>query len=552
MTSWLRRIASKPDHPMRDIKSAQRLLAELPTSDPYKSLQEITAWVESVMQAEGYRLSVRTGILNLLDEAGHAFQRKLQHEYLTQTRAAKFRERAIWRALCDYWKALVSAYILTLDAHAMGGRGADVTPAQLARLAARGLYGVVMLHKIMLLQYGPVDDVVWHALSRLWMFVESHHLESIAVSIYDHSERPTTAQAECLKTLFLAASSPDSLLPQQIDLAERTIDDLSEYLEISATPGEKSCFYYDLSAMHPPGRLVAGMQYGPRVRFIGTGQATARLQELSRALDNPSSLSVGGGGMGAPVSSLRQVLQHLLFYWSLTPPERKWPRLPAYGRLTIVHGFTDVFRAVVLSRTRRRDAGPSELELLERQKREVEQFGFVTEETQHLLDQMVSMPIELEQHAESWLVQDISLGGFGARLPQSHSDWLRIGSLIGIKTDMHAEWQVGVVRRLQVNMEQHSAIGVEVVGARVMPIAIDYAVPDEERRLENELALLFGSSLEGMEGCSVLLRGGVYLTGRQYLASEGAKRYRLEPIARREQGDGFDIVDFTIINVVED
>ncbi|WP_137939106.1 hypothetical protein [Chitinivorax sp. B] len=546
MTSWLRRIVSKPDHPMRDVKTAQRLLIDLPQGDPFKSIQEVTAWIESVTHAEGYRLAVRTSVIMLLDAAGHAFQRKLQHEYLAQTRAAKFRERAIWRALCDYWKALVAAYLMTLDAHAMGGRGAEITSEQLGKLAARGLHGVVMMHKIMLLQYGPVEDIVWHSLSRLWMFVEANRLERTVVTLYDHSERPTTPQAEFLKTLFLAASSPDSLLPQQIDLAERTIDDVSEYLDITSAPDTKSCFYYDLSATHPPGRLVAGMQYGPRVRFIGTGEAGVRLQELARALDNPSAISAGSSGLGAPVSSLKQVLQHLLFYWSLTPPERKWPRLPAYGRLTVVHGVTDVIRAVVFSQFRQHDAAPTQVELLERQKRDIEQFGFVTEDTQRWLDECASTPVELEQHAESWLVQDISLGGFGARLPQVHSDWLRIGSLVGIKTDMHAEWQVGVVRRLQMNMERQSLIGVEVVGARVVPISIDFAAPDEERQLNNELAILFGSSLEGMTGCSVLLRSGVYLTGRPYTVTESGKTYRLEPIVRREQGDGFDIVDFNV------
>lgn len=547
MTSWLRRISPKPDHPMRDLKAAQRLLTDLPQGDPYKSLQEITAWVESVTHASGYKLNVRASILLLLDDAGFGFQRKLQREYLTQTRTAKFRERAIWRALCDYWKALVGAYLFILDAYAMGARGADAAKPQVAMLASRGLHAVSMLHKAMQLHYGPVEDLVWGGLSRLWLFVEAQGLQATSVSLYEHSEKPTCAQAEFLKTLFLAASSPDSLLPQQIDLAERTIDDVAEYLVVGAEPDSRSAFYFDLSAQQPPGRLVMGMALNPRMRFIGPSMASVRLQELARALDNPSAISASGSGVGAPVSSLRQVLQHLLFYWSLTPPERKWPRLPAYGRLTVVHGFADVARAVMFARLNPSAGGADARDHMERQKRDIDTYGFVTDETQRLMHEAAPPISDIEQRAESWLVQDISLGGFGAVLPQLHGDWLRIGALTGIKTDRLADWQVGVVRRLQYDMERQIHIGVEVVAACVTPVRIELDRPDPERQLGEEYALLVGTSIAGAETCSVLMRGGIYLIGRQYRLAERDQVYLLEPISLREQGDGFEIIEFNVL-----
>ncbi len=99
MIGWLTKLAPVPDHPMRDLKAAQRIVDELPKGDAYKCLLELSAWIESVVQASGYRLQTRAAIIKLLDESGYAIQRKLQQEYLAQNRQAKFREQAVWRAL---------------------------------------------------------------------------------------------------------------------------------------------------------------------------------------------------------------------------------------------------------------------------------------------------------------------------------------------------------------------------------------------------------------------------------------------------------------------
>jgi hypothetical protein len=59
----------KPDHPMLDLKEVRRLLAELPTDDPFKELEEIASWLDSVKAAPGYLPDVRTEIIKLLDES---------------------------------------------------------------------------------------------------------------------------------------------------------------------------------------------------------------------------------------------------------------------------------------------------------------------------------------------------------------------------------------------------------------------------------------------------------------------------------------------------
>lgn len=548
---WLARIVPRPDHPMRDLKSAQRILDELPKSDTYKHLQELSAWIESLVQADGYRLHARAAILKLLDDSGYAVQRKLQQEYLSQNRQAKFREQAMWRALVDYWRALVNGYLYCLDAYAMGARGADALKPQLPLIAARALHSVSAMHKAMLLHYGPVDDNVWHSLSRIWLFVEVRHLEACKVSLYEHSQASSSLQSEFMKCLFLASSSPDCLLPQQIDLVERLIDDVADNFVLSHDPDSRSAFVYDLAVPRPPSRLVSGMAVTGRMRFIGPSMASVKLQELARALDNPSAVSAAGYSYIAPAASLRSVLQHLLFYWSMTPPERKWPRMPAFGRLTVLHGFSDVMRSILFSKLSVQPAVLDNRGLLERQKRDVDMFGFVTAETQKLLDNLAATESEQEQRAESWLVQNVSLGGYGAILPTVRADWLQIGCLLVARGD-EGDWQVGVVRRLQYDAERQTHVGIEILSARLAAVRVKLEGHPHERDNGEEYAVLFGANLAGASTCTLLMRTSSFLVGRQYRITELENRYLVEPLQRIEHGEDFEIVEFNVLCSLND
>ena len=54
MLKWI--VGSKVDHPLADPKEARALVAALPAYDAVKSLDEITRWLQSIGQAEGFKL----------------------------------------------------------------------------------------------------------------------------------------------------------------------------------------------------------------------------------------------------------------------------------------------------------------------------------------------------------------------------------------------------------------------------------------------------------------------------------------------------------------
>jgi cyclic-di-GMP-binding protein len=69
--------------------------------------------------------------------------------------------------------------------------------------------------------------------------------------------------------------------------------------------------------------------------------------------------------------------------------------------------------------------------------------------TLKVLEQMLADPFDFthKSEVESWVVNDISADGFGAMLPAISSDWVSVGSVAGIASDVTGEWAVAMVRR---------------------------------------------------------------------------------------------------------
>ena len=68
--------------------------------------------------------------------------------------------------------------------------------------------------------------------------------------------------------------------------------------------------------------------------------------------------------------------------------------------------------------------------------------------------------------AESWIVENVSDGGYGAIIPAARSDWVRVGALIGLKTETAQHWGAGIIRRVARDQHQQRRVGVQVLSKR--------------------------------------------------------------------------------------
>lgn len=213
---------TRSDHPMADLKEAKRLLSAL-SSEPLAALEELAHWLESVTAEASFKPETRAQLVQLIDEAGQLPARKLAREYLGASRQGKLQENRHWSVIHAFWKASALGYVTCLDAYATGAKGGDALKGSVPLLAVRALRCLATQLKWLYLRYGPLEERVWAMIGGVYALVEARKFARTKVTVYPGVPAESTAEQEFLRVAMLSACSPDSLLPNEIELAEKLI-----------------------------------------------------------------------------------------------------------------------------------------------------------------------------------------------------------------------------------------------------------------------------------------------------------------------------------------
>ena len=490
--------SKKPDHPMAGIKEAKKLLDELPSSDAFRCADELTHWLESVMTAEGFKAEYRAQLIQLLDETAQPHLRKLARDYMSSPRLAKHQEIRLWTALHDYWRQAASAYVSCVDVFAAGGKSADALKGSLPLLLVRALRALAAQMKWMYVRYGPMDPSVWGVIAKVYAFAEQRKLAQSAVSVYPGVAGESTPEQEFLKVVMLAASSPDSLLPQEMELCERLIAHFCTSFTLRPDQQPDIAYWIDLATSQAPLRLARPPQHAPTLRFFAAGKALQDLESVIRTVGAggsvSSQLSLGGN---YPPDTVLDVLNHLALYWSPKPPERKHQRHRVKSRLNVAHGYDGVLAVLGDSGTH---------------------FGTAT---------------------ETWIVENVSAGGFGASIPEIKGDWLNIDCLLGLQPEGGDNWVLGVIRRLQRGASQKGSVGIQTIAKSAQLVQLSLG---EGAGIETGVLLNDGSEASGE--ARLLLRPGVFTPGQNLEYRKGELSCLLMPQGVIASGDEYEVARF--------
>ena len=130
-------------------------------------------------------------------------------------------------------------YRFCLSKYEVGAVGAAVLKPHLPRITCRAMRACAGQLKWALLRYGPVEPRVWHDLGGLYLLAESLQFAQVSLSVYRGAKGESSPEREFLRALMLAVSSPDGLLPLQIEIAERLVAQLASGFSIAAAPGNR-------------------------------------------------------------------------------------------------------------------------------------------------------------------------------------------------------------------------------------------------------------------------------------------------------------------------
>jgi hypothetical protein len=508
MLKWIRE--SKSVHPFADDKSAREFIADLPPLDPYKSLEELCYWLDTLGSAEDLKLPRVLEIIDLIDQAAKNYQRKLSQDYLSgSARLQKFQEIRIWNTMFVFWKQVADTYQMCLTRFQAGAGGWGSLKAQMPMVVARALRALTLQLKWQLLRYGPIDQRVWEQMGRLYAYAEERGFANTPVVVYPGKFGESTVEREFLKGVMLNISSTDSLLPAKLEIAERVVAQFSEFFVINRQPAKGCHYYVALNEGKAPARVMSRLQMTPGLRFFGPGSAAQELQKLIAMVQAdgvvPSQINLGGT---FDPEVVLEALRHLARYWAPNPPARSEERRNSVSRMSVVHDFDEI-------------------------------VSTVSGETQDL---------SFDSSIEVWTVENESEGGYGALMPQATSDWLRVGTLLGVKLDDGASWGVGIVRRLSAYDHKQRYVGIQVLtkGATVVKLAAISAIDDAEL----ESALLLPSNANDTNGAAemnLLLRPGAFSLHKSMEMRAYERSYLLVPRKLVESGHDFDMARFRVM-----
>src|SRR5258708_7643170 len=327
----------KPDHPMATPKEAKRLLEALPPQD-LKALEELANWLESVSLTEGFRPAARLSLGTAIDDAAQPRARKVARDYFGAQRPSKYQEGLMWKQLHEYWRHAGLAWARVIDTLQAD---AKALPLPLVR-AVRSLGQQI---KWQHMRYGPIDSAAWGVMNRIYALAEARGLADAKLAPAAGLPE-TTPKLEFLKAAMFSASSPDGLLPAEVELAERLIGELAIGFAIAAKPARELLYWTDLSQAMAPARVQKSPPATAGLRCFGPGASFGVLQALAQKVAStrqvPSTVNLGGP---YEPDVVLEVVGHLELYWGAEPPERKHPRHSVKSRLAVAHGLDGAVEA---------------------------------------------------------------------------------------------------------------------------------------------------------------------------------------------------------------
>ena len=501
------RIAKKADHRPADPRAARKLVSELQAGDAARALEQIIAWLETLTALPEVRLDRRFDSIAIFEEAAMPFEKRITRDYVRSGRLQSSQEQRLWATAHDFWHQLGLSYHLCMMEYEASASGAASMRSWAPVMGCRAMRGLRQELRWTLLRCGQVEARLWQDAARIYRMAESRDFAREEVAAHPGQNKYSSVEREFVKMLLLAVSSPNSLPPAQLDIAARLAARCAEFVPLETVCRPDVTHSFDLGKDAPPQR-GRDAQEGSAVRYLASAAALPQLERVSKEMAH-------SGGMDSvqPTSCdprvLREVALHLTLYWSANSPGRGSERHPTLARISVVPGFRGLLDA---------------------------------------LQGYVGGPF-IDDEAESWMAENVSRGGYGAVITQVRGDWVRVGSLVGVKPESAPVWGVGVIRRMTRTDSKKRRVGIESLTKGAIPVRIAPAGSLGSGNEADEFpnAAVLGLSLKDTGEVGIIMEAGGFSPRLSMEMIVRGASYLLTPIGFVEGGDDFDHARYRIL-----
>lgn len=486
--------STKPTHPLADEKERQRVLAEMGGADAQSALKMAVEWLRALAEPGGMAFPARALAVRQIDDLAQRSARVSGREYLTMAHLSDEEELRLWRASRGFWTQLAATYNAVLGDFMRSPEKPEDHRTELTRITVRLMRAYGARLKWDQFRYWPASEALWQNMGRAYLYAIDNGFARRQVSAYPGERQQSTVEQSYLHALVFSICAMDSLLPFEIEIAEKLIAYFSPRFAISAEAEPGFTYWIDPEQRRAPSRVVGKLEPSLSRYYFSTAKAVPPLQQLQETLakgELPADLELAR--YRSP-RLLQPVVRHLEAHWTAHPPKREHSRYSVRSHLQVVAGLEAVHASIA------------------------------------------SRGVGVQ--ASTWTVENVSIGGFRARLPMGREGLMRIGSLLGMRPEGGDNWLVGVVRRFARENDEEASAGVETLSRKPIYASIEGEKPGP--------ALLLEAPEEG-ETLRLVVPGMTYVPGQRLNCNVLGSLLELEPVELVERGVEFDLVRYRLL-----
>jgi len=526
MSEGIKKGGGPSDHPMRNLAEAAKLLAELRNADPLTALNDLGAWIETVRDISGDDEKSRGEALSLIQDASEPHLAALMGQFLGQPVGSQATRETKWNSVNDYLRGLTGAlYATATRLLRQSAENAALQPAASAT-AARTLHACRLLAKSYLLHYMSVPPKVWRLAYGMYANADEAGCAATPVRMHGTHKTTTTANAELLRLLLLQSSAPDMLPPEQIEVADRVIEQLGGDFTLRPPGTADNPFLFHPGSDQPPQRAPSTPPPAEEgYRYFGAGAGYAALEKLKREFAK-SAAEGATFGKDIPLHAQAAAIRHLVAFWGPANPYSAPARSPASGALKVVHGFAPAWQHVS-------SAGTGKLEL-------------------SLVEEGDTPAVHAAAEPD-WTLKDTGGNELGAEVPQAAADWARCGAVLAVSRQGEGGCSLGIIRSVHSEPEHPLRATIAILSSapqavRLMPHATknDDAVysPEAMRQFATfgggvRAIILSDGTGAAAQNPNFMVPAEQWKEGRVYEATIGGKPRLLRSLQLLRRGDDF-------------
>lgn len=466
-----------------NLKSATLMMQELPKSQVLQAQVEIIQALRELNSNPKISIKERFKTITYMDEKARTLQQHLIDIYQGKIVDEDAPPRQVLLAITAFWNEMANAYRKCLK---YGTRTA--TAKEIHTFALRGVIYFCEVARWTWLRYMKVDESTWRNLHLFYRYAEQENLLQDLIQPYPDAQA-TSIRLEYTRILMMALSSPDKLLPNQIDLVDQWLAGWAHLVNLDREiRPHQHLFAFNIETASPPRRLRRDMT-GENWRYGGTTELVSHVKPLLEAMiqgETPASLGLPEDS-NDPVNL--DLLHRLLDIWcrEVPAPVRRHERKSKHRQITVIRGL---------------DA--------------------VIEHLRKVQADYNGKPSKADaEEATEWTLDNESESGVGVLFQASPDEQLKVGEIVGVVSNNSPHTlTIGVIRRMTRRPDGEIDAGIETLTktplvVELAPLTAEQGThvlysPDSAVQSKDRFLLMPNEHYKEYDECTLAAQGKSY------------------------------------------